>query len=110
MQKLALLNASRMATLAAAGKVVSSFFHQFFPSPSLDVDTLPDFRMLPALHRLLRVRTPLQSLVRHTVMFRIHLADLLYWPSFIVHAVTRHVSCVGGVLHFGVSDSWFFRW
>ena len=27
-----------------------------------------------------------------------------------VRAVTRHISCVGGVLHFGISDSWFFRW
>ena len=28
----------------------------------------------------------------------------------IVRAVTRHISCVGGVLHFGIPDSWFFRW
>ena len=27
----------------------------------------------------------------------------------LVRAVTRHISCVGGVLHSGISDSWFFR-
>jgi len=41
MQKFALLNASRMATLAAAGKVGSIFFPPFFfPLNSLDVDPL----------------------------------------------------------------------
>ena len=68
MQKFALLNASRMATLAAAGKVVS-FFSQtkFFPPASLT--SLLDFRTLPASHRLLRVRMLLRSLVRHIVLF-----------------------------------------
>ena len=28
---------------------------------------------------------------------------------YIVLAVTRHGSCIGGVLHPGISDSWFFR-
>ena len=27
----------------------------------------------------------------------------------IILAVTRHCSCIGGVLHPGISDSWFFR-
>jgi len=41
MQKFALLNASRMATLAAAGKVSSYVFPNFFLSlNSLDVDPL----------------------------------------------------------------------
>lgn len=42
MQKFALLNASRMAALAAAGKVSSFVFPNLFFSPlnSLDVDPL----------------------------------------------------------------------
>jgi hypothetical protein len=77
MQKFALRNAGRVATLTAAGKVVSPFFFtNFFPLPSYLTLTLFDFRMLPASHQLLRVRMLLQSLVRHTAVLRIHPADL----------------------------------
>jgi hypothetical protein len=72
MQKFALLNASRMAALAAAGKVISFYYyiHAFFFAPASFVVDLPRHsRMLPAWLRLLRVRMLLRSLVRHIVLF-----------------------------------------
>jgi hypothetical protein len=68
-----------------------------------------DFRMLPAWHRLLRAHMLLRSLVRHIVLSHMHPADSLHFCYAIVLAVTRHGSCIGGVLHPGISDSWFFR-
>lgn len=37
-----------------------------------------------------------------SVVFALFPLSLMY--------VTRHISRVGGVLHSGISDSWFFRW
>ena len=66
MHKFALLNASRAATLAAAGKVVYFFPYFFLLIPGL-VDAILT-RTLPALHLLLHVRMQLRKLVRFIVM------------------------------------------
>ena len=76
MQKFAALNASRMAALAAAGKVVPFFKTGFF-SPRHFVDLPLDFRMFPAWHRLLRAHMLLRSLVRHIVLLHMHPTDSL---------------------------------
>ena len=106
MQKFAVINASRMAALAATGKVVSFFLKPgFSPHVTSLIDLPLDFRTLPAWHRPLRAHMLLRNLVRRSVLLHIRLVDSLPL-SF---AVTRHCSCIGGVLHPGVSDSWFFR-
>ena len=61
MHKFALLNATRAATLAAAGKVVS--FSIFFFLILISVDTILT-RTLPASHLLSHVRMQLRKLVR----------------------------------------------
>lgn len=76
MHKFAVINASRMAALAATGKVVSFFIPGF--SPHVTLFDLPlDFRMLPAWHRLLRAHMLLRSPVRYIVLLHMHPTDSL---------------------------------
>lgn len=48
------------------------FFKSGFLLPTSHVDSLLDFRMFPAWHRLLRAHMLLRNLVRHIVLLRMH--------------------------------------
>jgi hypothetical protein len=109
MHKFALLNATRAASLAAAGKVVFFLIYFFLYQSSI---------LTPSVLERFPRRTCRRAFVCNCESWFVLLScyckitQLNNCPCAlpIVPTLTRHISCIGGVLHLGDSDSWFFRW